>query len=97
MKACIIAMEACIKATEACLGKTEARNDTGHQPREAEIKPGLEGMNATESEAMEGRQEVPNEEAAMETIGILEDRPGYQQQAVEYQNPLKRRTQDNDV
>jgi hypothetical protein len=47
-------------------------------------------MNATESQARQGKSEavaehqgVPNEEAAVETIGALEDRSGDQQPVVE--------------
>jgi hypothetical protein len=41
--------------------------------------------------AVAERQEVHNEEAAVETVGVLEDRPGGQEPAVGYRNPRKRR------
>jgi hypothetical protein len=53
---------------------------------EAEVMPELEDMNVTESEANQAKkevvaehQQVPNEEAAVETIGAPEDRYGDQQ------------------
>jgi hypothetical protein len=42
-------------------------------------------------------QDVPNEEAAVETIGAQEDRFRDQQPAVEYRNPLKWLTKHNVV
>jgi hypothetical protein len=47
---------------------------------------------------LEKREANPEEtEATVETIGALEDRYGDQQPLTRYQNPLKRRTQDDDV
>jgi hypothetical protein len=48
-------------------------------------------------EAVAEHQEVPDKEAAMETIRALKDWSGDQQPAVEYWNPLKRRTKDSVV
>jgi hypothetical protein len=91
-------MKASLGPMEACLGKTEVRVETGQDPVEAKIKTGLEERKATsleanqaEIEAIAEHQEVPNEEAAMETIRALEDRSGDHQPAVGYRNPLKRR------
>lgn len=60
---------------EAYQGKKKARMKFGQEPRKAEIKTDLEEMNATELEAIQEKpealkehQEVPNEEAALETI-----------------------------
>jgi hypothetical protein len=94
----------CREATEACLGKTEARIEVGQEPREADSKTGLEGMKTTdfeanpgETEAVTARQEVPDDEAAIETIGALNDRSGNQRPAVGCRNPLKMPTKDNVV
>jgi hypothetical protein len=86
------------------LGKTEARMKSGQEEIEAEIKPDAEEMNTTgfeaspeEIEPVAEHQEVPNEEAALETIRIREDRSGDQRPTVGSRNPLKRRTNDNVV
>jgi hypothetical protein len=71
---------------KSCLGATEA-----------EIEPGLEEIMATESDAVAEHQEVPNGQAAVETIGALEDRSGDKRPAGGYRNPLKRRTKDDVV
>jgi hypothetical protein len=42
------------------------------------------GANQEKSEAVVEDEEVPNEEAAAETIGAVEDRSGDQQPAVRY-------------
>jgi hypothetical protein len=51
----------------------------------------------TESDAVVDHQEVPNGQAAVETVGALEDRSGDQRPARRYQNTLKRRFKDNVV
>jgi hypothetical protein len=86
--------EACREVTEACLEKTAATRKAWQEPVKFEIETELEEMNATESRAVAEHQEIPNDEAAVETIGALEDRSGDQQSAVGYRTPLKRRTQD---
>jgi hypothetical protein len=53
--------------------------------------------NPEEIDAVMEHQEDPNEEAAVETIRAFVDRSGDQQPFVGYQNPLKRRTQVDDV
>jgi hypothetical protein len=47
-------------------------------------------VKATESEAVAEHQEVPNEEAAVENIGALEDRYGDQHLAVRRHGQLKK-------
>jgi hypothetical protein len=68
---------------EACLGKTEARIETSHEQIDTEINTGLEEVeamdleaNSEETEAVVEWQEIPNEEAAVGTIGALEDQHG---------------------
>jgi hypothetical protein len=63
--------KACREETETCRGKTGARIEAGQETRKAEIKTELE-----EEEAIVQHQKVPNEEAAAEIIGALEDRYG---------------------
>jgi hypothetical protein len=53
--------------------------------------------NPEEIDAVAEHQEVPNKEAAVETIGALEDQSGDQQLAVEYQNLQKRWNKDDVV
>jgi hypothetical protein len=62
------------------LGKMEVRMAIGQEQTETEIKPDVEKMNATdfeanpeETETIAEHQEVPNKEAAVETIGAWED------------------------
>jgi hypothetical protein len=64
----------CREVMEAYLRKMEARIETGQGPREAEIKTVLEKVKATELETVPEEievvvacQEVPNEEAPLET------------------------------
>jgi hypothetical protein len=66
---------------KTCLEKTEANTETCQKPREADIKTDLKEMNTTEVEAnpeemksIAENQEVPKEEAAVETIVSLEAR-----------------------
>jgi hypothetical protein len=88
---------------KAGLGKREVRiNWPG--TNEAKIKTSLEEMRATnlvanpkEIEAAAEHQQVPKEEAVVETTGTLEDRFEDQQLPVEYSNPWKRWTKDDDV
>jgi hypothetical protein len=53
--------------------------------------------NQEDMEVVEGLQEVPNEEAVVETVGALKDLSGDQQPAVGYRNPWKRQTMDDVV
>jgi hypothetical protein len=66
-----------LKEMEACLEKTEVMEDLEANPEE------------TESETE--HQEVPNEEAAVETVGTLEDR----HLAAERHRQPKKQTQSN--
>jgi hypothetical protein len=86
MNACHEKMTVSLEAMKVCLGKAEARIQTVQEQIEAEVVPGLEDMNVAESEAnqekMEAvaeRRQVPNEQAAVEIIGALEDRCGDKQ------------------
>jgi hypothetical protein len=90
-------MTACLEKMEPNQGKVETK--TGAYPERMESsEEKLEASdleaNPEEIEALAGRQEMPNKEAAVETMGALEDRSGDQQQAVGYRNPRKRRTKD---
>lgn len=73
--------------------KTEVCPETMESNQEKMEASDLEA-NAEETEAVAGRQEGPNEEAAMEGVGALEGRCEHQQPAVGYHNPRKRRTKD---
>jgi hypothetical protein len=64
-------MKAHREATEAYTETAEARIETDQEPTEAEIKTGL-----VKVEAMAEQQEVPNEDAAVETIRALNDHSG---------------------
>jgi hypothetical protein len=73
-------VDANLEWMKTCLGKMEAKIEASQESREADIKTLLEEMNARESEANQGNieaipdhQEFPNEEAAVESIGALED------------------------
>jgi hypothetical protein len=50
-----------------------------------------------EGEVIVVHQKVPNEEAAVETIGVLEDRSGDQRLIMGYKNPQKRRIIGNAI
>jgi hypothetical protein len=69
-------------ARKACLWKMEANIETGQESREAESKTDMEKVyvglevNWEKSEAAVEHQEVPKEEAMVETIGTLEDQHG---------------------
>jgi hypothetical protein len=76
---------------KTCVGKMEANIETGQEPREAESKTDLEEMdtmgleaNQEKSEAVAVHQEVPNEEAMVETIRAPEVQSCDQEPAVGY-------------
>jgi hypothetical protein len=71
----------------------------GHEELNTTSEVSIDKMEANpdEMEAVVEHQKFPNEEVAVEIIGALKDCSGDQQQAVGYRNPLKRRTQDNDI
>jgi hypothetical protein len=93
----------CREVMEAYLGKIETRIETGQEPREAESKTVLEKVKATELETVPeeievvvAHQEIPNEEAPLETIRVLKDQCGDQRLAKGYWNAKKWRMK-NDV
>jgi hypothetical protein len=95
---------ACREPTDDCLEKTKATTETVQEPMEVEIATDLEEMKATgleanpeETEAVAELQEIPNDEAAVQTIRTLKDRSEDLQPAVGYRNPRKKRTKDDVV
>jgi hypothetical protein len=65
---------------EACLEKMEVRTETSKEPRKAKIKTDQEEADTTDleanrekSEAVAEQQDISKEEAAVKTIGALED------------------------
>jgi hypothetical protein len=81
--------------------KDGAGIETGQEPTEAESKAGLEEVkamdlevNPEETEAVVEQQEIPNEEAILETTGALILGPATGRGIL---NPRKRRTKDNVV
>lgn len=72
-------IKAGFKKMNVSLGKVKVRIETGHEPREAEIKIGLEEVktkdleaNPEEIKAVAEHQEVTNKEAIVDTIRALE-------------------------
>jgi hypothetical protein len=87
------------EAVEACPERTEIRTETDQEPIKAEMKIGLVeaeaadlGANPEEKEAMAKQQEVPNEDAAVETIRALNDWSGDRHLAVRRHGQLKKWT-----
>jgi hypothetical protein len=83
-------MKADLRTQIGCLA---SRMDSHHEELKARMYANLEQMTTTESEAVSEHQKVPNENAAMEKIGALEDRYGDQHLAVRRHGQLKKRAQ----
>lgn len=71
----------------------------GHEEMKVTLQtcPGKMETNQEDVEVVEGLQEVPNEEAIVETVGALKGISVDQQPALRYWNPWKRQTQEDVV
>jgi hypothetical protein len=87
----MILMKASLEKMETKQKKVETKTEACPVRMEAN----QEKLEATGMEALTVNQEVPKEEAAVETIGAPEDRSGDKRPAVGYRNARKRWTKDD--
>jgi hypothetical protein len=86
-------METNKERMKANQGKMMAKLDDHHERMTARMDAQLEKTEETESEST--HQEVPKEEAAVETFGALKERYGDRHLAVERRRKPKKQTQGN--